>query len=81
MASYNRQAAVDYADRWWNSANPAYPYFEVDCTNFISQCLRAGGAPMRGYPNRSNGWWLQGGTCSYTCREPSPPRRTDTYGC
>ena len=66
MATYNREAAVAYANQWWNSANPAYPYFEVDCTNFISQCLRAGGAPMRGYPDRSRGWWIQGGSWSYS---------------
>ena len=66
MATYNREAAVAYARKWWNRANPAYPYFQVDCTNFISQCLRAGGAPMYGHPNRSSGWWMQGGTWSYS---------------
>ena len=64
--AYNRQAAADFARRWWNSANPAYTYFQVDCTNFVSQCLHAGGAPMRGYPNRSQGWWLQGGKWSFS---------------
>ena len=64
--AYNRQAAVDYATKWWNSYNPAYPSFQVDCTNFISQCLRAGGAKMTGYPNRSKGWWIQGGNWSYS---------------
>ena len=34
------------------------------CTNYVSQCLRAGGAPMWGYPNREKGWWIQGGTWS-----------------
>lgn len=66
MATYNRAAAVAYANHWWNSANPAYPYFNVDCTNFVSQCLRAGGAPMWGAPNRSMGWWLQNGTWSFS---------------
>lgn len=61
---YNRQAAVQYANTWWNSYNPAYPTFDVDCTNYISQCLKAGGAPMRGYPNREKGWWIEGGTWS-----------------
>ncbi|MFL6556136.1 MAG: amidase domain-containing protein, partial [Bacillus sp. (in: firmicutes)] len=36
---YNRLKAVQYAERWWNSYNPAYKKFENDCTNFISQCL------------------------------------------
>lgn len=62
---YNRLKAVQYAERWWNDYNPAYKKFEVDCTNFISQCMRAGGAPMRGMPNRSKGWWM-GKTWSYS---------------
>ncbi|MGJ7910142.1 amidase domain-containing protein [Neobacillus sp. LXY-1] len=64
--AYNRLRAVQYAERWWNSYNPAYKKFENDCTNFISQCLRAGGAPMRGYPNRGNGWWTQTNNWSYS---------------
>ncbi|WP_040204330.1 amidase domain-containing protein [Neobacillus jeddahensis] len=63
---YDRLKAVQYAERWWNSYNPAYKKFEVDCTNFISQCLHTGGAPMRGYPNRGSGWWLQKNNWSYS---------------
>lgn len=63
---YDRRKAVQYAERYWNEYNPQYQKFTDDCTNFISQCLRAGGAPMRGYPNRSRGWWYQGGTWSYS---------------
>ncbi|MBE1555083.1 amidase domain-containing protein [Sporosarcina limicola] len=63
---YDREAAVRYADTWWNGRNPAFPSFDVDCTNFVSQCLLAGGAPMHGYPNREQGWWLRGGTWSFS---------------
>ncbi len=63
---YNRLKAVQYAERWWNSYNPAYKKFQNDCTNFISQCLHAGGAPMRGYPKRDAGWWLQHSNWSYS---------------
>ncbi|MGG3560149.1 amidase domain-containing protein [Neobacillus rhizosphaerae] len=63
---YDRLKAVQYAERWWNSYNPAYKKFEVDCTNFISQCLHTGGAPMRGYPSRGTGWWLQRQNWSYS---------------
>ncbi|MGE8037578.1 amidase domain-containing protein [Lysinibacillus sp. NPDC093692] len=63
---YNRQAAVQYANLWWNRRNPAFPNFTVDCTNYISQCLLAGGAPMRGAPNRGKGWWLQHGNWSFS---------------
>jgi hypothetical protein len=63
---YNRLKAVQYAETWWNSYNPAYKRFDVDCTSFVSQCLHEGGAPMTGYPNRSRGWWLRGQNYSYS---------------
>ncbi|MBM7715142.1 amidase domain-containing protein [Siminovitchia sp. FSL H7-0308] len=63
---YDRLEAVRYAERWWNDYNPAYIKFEVDCTNYVSQCLHAGGAPMRGYPNRSNGWWYRNRNWSFS---------------
>ncbi|MDC3413630.1 amidase domain-containing protein [Aquibacillus sp. 3ASR75-11] len=63
---YDRRAAVQYAERWWNSYNPNYKQFDVDCTNYISQCLYAGGAPMRGAPSRSTGWWYQQENWSYS---------------
>lgn len=63
---YNRLQAVKYAETWWNDYNPAFKKFEVDCTNYISQCLHAGGAPMVGYPNRSKGWWMQNNNWSYS---------------
>lgn len=64
--SYNRLKAVQYAERWWNTYNPAYKSFENNCTNYISQCLRAGEAPMRGHPNRGTGWWYQHTNWSYS---------------
>jgi hypothetical protein len=63
---YNRAQAVRYAETWWNSYNPAFPKFDVDCTNFVSQCLYAGGAPMTGYPNRAKGWWCKNKSWSYS---------------
>ncbi|PNB67364.1 hypothetical protein C1X64_31150, partial [Pseudomonas sp. GW456-E7] len=48
---YDRLGAVQYAEKFWNKRNPAYKNFSDNCTNFISQCLHAGGAPMRGHPN------------------------------
>ncbi|WP_078429087.1 amidase domain-containing protein [Alkalihalobacterium alkalinitrilicum] len=63
---YDRREAVRYAERWWNNYNPAYKKFGDNCTNFISQCLKAGGAPMTGFPNRSNGWWYQGKNWSFS---------------
>lgn len=63
---YDRVAAVAYANRWWNSYNLAYERFAVDCTNYVSQCLYAGGAPIRGMPNQSSGWWYQGENWSFS---------------
>ncbi|WP_066401057.1 amidase domain-containing protein [Neobacillus mesonae] len=63
---YDRLKAVQYAERWWNTYNPAYKKFENNCTNYISQCLRAGEAPMRGHPNRGTGWWYQHTNWSYS---------------
>jgi hypothetical protein len=63
---YDRLRAVKYAELWWNDFNPAYVKFDVDCTNFISQCLHAGDAPMRGYPNRGSGWWMMQKSWSYS---------------
>ena len=57
---YDRLKAVQYAERWWNEFNPSYPKFNDDCTNFISQCLHAGGVPMWGQPERTRGWWIDG---------------------
>ncbi|WP_245183599.1 amidase domain-containing protein [Lentibacillus salicampi] len=33
----------------------------MDCTNYVSQCMRAGGAPDRG-----SGWWYQEDNWSYS---------------
>jgi len=45
---YNRVAAVQYAQKWAKSFNPDYVQFPNDCTNFVSQALRAGGWEMVG---------------------------------
>ncbi|MNI20512.1 putative amidase domain protein [compost metagenome] len=58
--TYDRVKAVQYAETWWNGFNPKYLEFEVDCTNFVSQCLFAGGAPMDYTGKRELGWWYAG---------------------
>jgi len=55
-SSYNAQAAVSYADTWWdgrnsNNPNTCDPYQDYssrggDCANFVSQCLIAGGLDL-----------------------------------
>jgi hypothetical protein len=58
---YDRVKALRYAELWWDGYNPAFPRVDVDCTNFISQCLFAGQMPMTGTGNRATGWWCRYG--------------------
>lgn len=58
--AYNPVQAVQYAALWWGGFNPAFRHMPDDCTNFISQCLWAGGLPMEFAPTRSKGWWYRG---------------------
>ena len=58
MYGYDREKAVAYAHKWAYGRNPAYGDFSEmggDCTNFVSQCLHAGGAPMNYTP--TFGWF------------------------
>ena len=64
--TYDRRAAVKYAEHWWNDYNPDFEKFAVDCTNYVSQCLLAGGAPMEGAPVREDGWWYQDRNWSFS---------------
>ncbi|WP_199622370.1 amidase domain-containing protein [Paenibacillus alkalitolerans] len=57
---YDRDAAKAYADRHWNDPSPNFITFDVDCTNYVSQCLYAGGAPMNYTDRRETGWWYKG---------------------
>ncbi|MBP2001711.1 hypothetical protein J2Z69_002756 [Paenibacillus shirakamiensis] len=57
---YKRAEAADYADRWWDKTNPEFADFAVDCTNYISQSLFAGGAPINYTGKRESGWWYKG---------------------
>ena len=55
---YFPERAVEYALTWALRRNPLFPDFAGiggDCTNFISQCLLAGGATMN--PTRDFGWY------------------------
>jgi hypothetical protein len=57
---YDREAARAYAERHWNEPNAQFIHFDVDCTNYVSQCLYAGGAPMNYTGGRGSGWWYKG---------------------
>lgn len=54
----NIPAEIAYARKWAFSRNPAYYDFDKiggDCTDFVSQCLYAGGAVMN--YTRDTGWY------------------------
>lgn len=46
-ASYNRTAAANYAVKWYNRRNRQYNKHRLDCTNFVSQAVFAGGKSMK----------------------------------
>ncbi len=61
--AYKRNAAVEYAVKWALKRNPKYISFNGiggDCTNFVSQCLFAGGAPMN--YEKTFGWYYNSST-------------------
>lgn len=60
IIDYNRGSAIAYAHKWALGRNPAYLDFQGlggDCTNFVSQCLYAGGGVMNHTP--TVGWYYQ----------------------
>lgn len=60
VISYDREAAVAYAERWAMGRNPAYYDFSGiggDCTNFASQCVYAGAGVMNWVP--VTGWYYR----------------------
>jgi hypothetical protein len=58
-SGYNRNNAVDYALAHAMSPNKNYPYYSLDCTNFVSQCLSAGGIRQHhGGKYSTNSWFF-----------------------
>ncbi len=43
---YNREKAIKYAKKWYDSYNKDYRKYSSDCANFVSQCLYAGGMTL-----------------------------------
>ncbi|MBN1585164.1 amidase domain-containing protein [Candidatus Uhrbacteria bacterium] len=63
--SYDGDDAADYADTYWQNYNPAYTSFECDCTNFVSQCLYAGGWEETGSEvDDPDAWFYNGSSTS-----------------
>ncbi|MEU6991092.1 amidase domain-containing protein [Streptomyces sp. NPDC046465] len=61
--AYDYSAAAKYAEKYWRSYNPAYRKFNGtggDCTNFVSQALKAGGwKPVPGSAYDYRNWWYE----------------------
>lgn len=53
FAAYNGTKAANYAKNHATSYNSNYPSFSSDCTNFVSQCVHAGGISMDYIPTDS----------------------------
>ncbi|MFD9359657.1 amidase domain-containing protein [Streptomyces sp. NPDC060031] len=62
--TYDYAAMAKYAEKYWSSYNPAYRKFNGaggDCTNFISQALKAGGwKAVPGSTSDYRNWWYDG---------------------
>jgi len=70
---YSSSAATTYAKKWWNLRNIEYKdYGGADCTNFVSQCVYAGGISEMTYISKhpwfhKKFWiWAQTGPFNYT---------------
>jgi hypothetical protein len=60
---YDRKNVVNYALNYGKHPNPSYTYFHGnDCTNFVSQCLHAGGVQNHFHPTHP--WWYKNGKAS-----------------
>ncbi|WP_432115010.1 amidase domain-containing protein [Streptomyces sp. S1] len=61
LAGYDYGAMAKYAEKYWKNYNPSYRTFNGvggDCTNFISQSLRAGGWKNdTGWYKSYENWW------------------------
>lgn len=70
---YNYKKMANYLEKYWKNYNPEYRDFSGkggDCTNFVSQALKAGGWKEKsGYYKNSNYWWYNffNQTYSWSC--------------
>lgn len=74
---YDRIAAVQYARQWALKRNPKFQDYEDwggNCTNYISQCVNAGGVPMDPYGGNVMKQWYwysdKKRTPSWTAAQP-----------
>ena len=84
VSGYNASAAAQYAINWYNSFNPKWYNWESeglgDCSNYVSQCLYAGGLKMtKGwYWNSRTNWDYSG---SWTIPQDQANYLVNSLGC
>lgn len=69
LITLNRTSIKNYAYNYWSSYNPSYRSYSSDCTNFVSQAVKAGGWTYVDGSRTSNYAWYYGlftFTTSYT---------------
>lgn len=76
MSSTNRNNVVAYANQYWQYYNVSYRSWSSDCTNFVSQAMRAGGWTDTGAPNAAYNYWWYG---NYTGQSTSWVRAEGWY--
>lgn len=64
--AYDGDKAAEYASNYCGNGNPSYPSYGSDCTNFASQCVKAGGISGTALPASKVGFWDYGDT--YMCK-------------
>jgi hypothetical protein len=57
MTAANKQLVVNYANAYWSNYNTSYRSFTNDCTNFVSQAMRAGGWADNNGPYIDDHYW------------------------
>ncbi|MFF2021275.1 amidase domain-containing protein [Streptomyces sp. NPDC058171] len=70
LAGYDYGAMARYAEKYWKNYNSAYRKFNGkggDCTNFVSQSLRAGGWKNKsGWYKNAKYWWYNSANQTYS---------------
>ena len=65
LSATNRGKVADYAEKYALEPNTKYKEYSVDCTNFVSQAMLAGGWKEKSHPWIDYKWdtaWWYGGT-------------------
>lgn len=50
--AYKGEKAAEYASEYWEKPNRGYPYYSLNCTNFVSQCVENGMEPTKAVPSK-----------------------------